>query len=340
MPKKTTTKKKTKTTPKLKAAPKKKPAKKKAPTKKKPPAAPSAPIIDPHAAHPIDGEILDVDMELIDEPTQDVRSYISAEHIDGLAESLQAIGLIHEPILTRTNGRFEIVSGHCRFLAARKLGWSTLRSKVVDREEVDREFMKLHENMYRQDLSAVEKAQALHINKTRFGLTDDDLARRFGHSRPWVTRILGALSWPEDLQQANADGVLGFEVCDVLRKIKSDDHRAMLIRYAVSDGCSKRLAHEWYNEWLRNERIKESLRAREQDPETSDLVRGDDELAEDARRQQLETVHRRVAAMRKRCNMCGGEHPMDSLLTWDLCGNCIGVLNHLIEQAKAEGLIE
>jgi len=299
--------------------------------------AANEPSPDDHTPNPIPGTIEDVPMELIDEPSQDVRSYISEEHIKGLAESMQAVGLIHEPLAFRIKKRFEIVSGHCRFLAARSLGWDTLRCKVVSKDEVDREFMKLHENLFRQDLSAMEKAVALHVNKLRFNLTDDDLAAKFGHSRPWVTRILGALGWPEDLQEANSDGVLGFEVCDTLRKVKDPNYRATLIKYAVADGCSKRLAIQWYNEWLRNERIKENLAAREQNPDDSPLVRSDDELAEEALEQQRLSVRGKVAAMRKRCNVCGGDFPMDALLSWDLCPDCVLMLNDVIQGAKKMG---
>jgi len=293
----------------------------------------------PDLAKPILGDIVDIPIKLIDEPSQDVRQFISEEHIVSLAESMQAIGLIHEPLAVKIKGRFEIISGHCRFLAARSLNWTTLRCKVVDQEEVQREFMKLHENLFRQDLTAIEKATALHINKLKFGLTDDDLARQFGHSRPWVTRILGALGWPQDLQEANRDGVLGFEVCDVLRKVADPDHRATLTRYAVADGCSKRLAGQWYDEWLRNKRIMDNLKAREQDTEGSPLVKTTDELARDAYEQQQAALHSRVAAMRKRCNMCGGEHPMDSLLSWDLCEHCVGLLNDIVADAKEKGLL-
>ena len=291
-------------------------------------------------AKPIPGVIMDVPMRLIDEPTQDVRHYISQEHIEGLAESLQAIGLIHEPLAVKLKGRYEIISGHCRFLAARTLKWTTLRCKIVDQAEVEREFMKLHENLFRQDLTAIEKATALHVNKLKFNLTDDDLARKFGHSRPWVTRILQALGWPEDLQEANRDGVLGFEVCDVLRKVLDPVHRATLTRYAVADGCSKRLANQWYDEWLRNKRIMDNLKAREQDTDSSPLVKSTDELAQDAYDQQQAALHSRVAAMKKRCNMCGGDHPMDSLLSWDLCEHCVGMLNDIVADAKKKGLLD
>lgn len=277
-------------------------------------------------ANPLDGEIKDIAIELIDEPVHDVRKWISAEHIDNLARSLDAVGLIHEPIVTASNGRYEVVSGHCRMLAAKNLRWDTLRCKVVERDEVKRDFVKLHENLYRQDLSAVEKAGALARAKDRYNLIDEDLAAQFGMSRPWVTRVLNSLSWPEDLQRANVDGVLGFEVCDILRKITSDMHRTNLIRYAVEDGCTKRLAKTWFDEWLRNERIKEHMRAREEEVHDHPLISSDDELLESALDQQQLSVEQRLAGLRKACGLCGHHFSQDQLITWDLCPECIQYL--------------
>lgn len=277
-------------------------------------------------AKPVKGRIKDIPMELIDEPKEDIRRWISQEHIDNLAESLRAIGLIHEPIAVEHNGRYEIVSGHCRQLAAGLLHWPTLRCKIVDAEEVEREFFKLHENLYRQDLSAVEKAEGLHRVKTKYQLKDDELAQRFGMSRSWATRILQALKWPDDIKEANLDGVLGYEVSDILRKIADGSVRKMYIRYAVQDGCTKRLARQWYDGWLRNERIKENLHAREEQPEGHPLVQSDEELLEDARRQQQTVTQQRLEGIKKRCSICGHDFSQDKMTSWDLCPDCVQFL--------------
>jgi len=278
------------------------------------------------SSKPVKGRIKDIDIRLIDEPKQDIREWIPQEHIDNLAESLRAVGLIHEPLVVEHDGRYEVISGHCRQLAAMQLGWEKLRCKVVNTEEVEQEFYKLHENLYRQNLTAVEKARALHRAKTRYQLKDDELAQRFGMSRPWVSRMIKALTWPEEIQRANLDGVLSFEVCDALAKIKSPEVLDRYIRYAVQDGCSKRLAKEWYREWLRNERLKENLRVREEDIKDHPLIASDDELVEKAREQQQQDVRQRTRGIMKACSLCGKAHPQDQLINWDLCPECVQFL--------------
>lgn len=290
-------------------------------------------------ANPLKGRIKDIDIRLIDEPKVDVRAWISEEHITNLAESLRAVGLIHEPIVVEKNGRYEVVSGHCRQLAAVQLGWTTLRCKVVNSEEVEQEFFKLHENLYRQDLSAVEKAQALQHTKARFHLTDEVLAHKFGMSRTWATRVLHALTWPKDIQQANLDGVLGYEVCDTLRKITNDQVRQQYTSYAIADGCTKRLAHQWYNEWLRNERIKENLRAREENLTDHPLIASDEDLLADARAQQQATVRSQLGALRKPCGLCKHEHPLDQLISWDLCPLCVQYLYNNVKDQVNESIV-
>ena len=105
--------------------------------------------------------------------------------------------------------------------------------------------------------------------------------------------------------------------------MKDDNYRRELIRYAVEDGCTKRLAQQWYNEWLRNERIKEQLRAREENVEDHPLVASDDELLEEARAQQQAAINARLGGLKKRCSLCGHEFPMDKMITFDLCPDCV-----------------
>lgn len=289
-------------------------------------------------ARPLKGRIKDIPIELINEPAREARKWISSEHIESLAESLNAVGLLHEPIVTQIDGRYEIIAGHCRLLAAKTLHWTSLRCKIVVRKEAEADFIKLHENLYRQDVAVVEQAHFLQMIKDRYNLVDEELAVKVNRSRSWVTRILQAIKWPEDIQQANIDGVLPFETCDVLRKIKSEAYRANLIRYAIEDGCTKRLAQTWYKEWLRNERIKENLRVREEEITDHPLIASDDELLADAIAHQKQETVQRLAALKKRCNLCGTERLQETLVDWSLCADCVQVLYDTIQQKVSEEL--
>lgn len=84
-------------------------------------------------------------------------------HISSLANSMKSVGLL-EPILVRPvdHESFEIVHGECRYEAAKLLEWSSIPAQI--KKLTDDEVMKirLHENVFRKDLSPFEKGGYSH----------------------------------------------------------------------------------------------------------------------------------------------------------------------------------
>lgn len=276
------------------------------------------------------GEIMEIPMEQIIEPTTDVRRWIPQEHIDSLAASLAAVGLIHEIVVVPRNGMYEIVSGHCRFLAAKKLGWETIRAKVIEAGEVDREFTKLHENMFRADLSPVEKAEFLAKIKDRYRLTDNEIAMWLGKSRAWVTRYLKANTWPEDVKDAVRDGIIGFEVAWELSKIPEAEYRHRLIEYATRDGCTRRLAKLWVEDYFRTKRAMEAIAQREMEELPQETA---EQLLDEARVKQLqlkEDLRQSHRILEYPCDVCQNHWGEDQLIYLRVCPDCVHLINNAI----------
>lgn len=281
--------------------------------------------------------IEDIPMDKIIEPTDDVRAWIPQEHIESLAASLAAVGLINEPTVVQRGDLYEIVTGHCRYLAAKRLGWETLRCKILDAAEVDREFTKLHENMFRADLTPIEKGEFLARIKQRYDLTDEELGRRLGKSRAWVTRHLRTLSWPEDIRDAVRDGAIGFEVAWELAKIDDPDYRQRLIMHAVRDGCTRKLAKLWVEDYFRTKRAMEAIHKQEA---AYAMEQAKDELLDRAVMQQI--AHKELASEAHRipevtCELCRNRVREDTTVLVRLCPDCVHLLNTAIREAAQIG---
>jgi len=82
--------------------------------------------------------------------------------LDNLAKSIKKVGLI-EPITIRTmpGGYFEVVCGHRRLSACRKIGKTTIPAIVVDIDDATALEMMLHENGFREDLTQDDARQGL-----------------------------------------------------------------------------------------------------------------------------------------------------------------------------------
>ena len=121
------------------------------------------------------------------------RSVMDPERLAELQASIRASGII-QPILVRRRGeRYQIIAGERRWRAAQALGLESV--PVTLREVRDEELLELAlvENVQRQELTALEEAQAFHRLQTELGLTQEEIARRVGRDRATIANTLRLL---------------------------------------------------------------------------------------------------------------------------------------------------
>lgn len=90
-----------------------------------------------------------------------IRTEINEESIDILSESIEKNGLL-QPIIVSpfTDGKFELVAGHRRYEAVRRLGKKTITCKIL-KDKFDRKIIQAVENLHREDLNLYDKANTL-----------------------------------------------------------------------------------------------------------------------------------------------------------------------------------
>lgn len=128
--------------------------------------------------------------------------------LDELAGSIAARGLI-QPIVVRPNGHgFQIVAGERRWRAAQRA--QVREVPVVVRDLTDAEALEvaLVENIQRQDLNAIEEAQAYQKLAAEFGHTQEALAQIVHKSRSHIANLLRLLDLPDTVQARVVDGAL------------------------------------------------------------------------------------------------------------------------------------
>ena len=143
-------------------------------------------------------------------PSQPRRRFDAAE-LEGLAESIRANGIL-QPILARRTGEdpnsLEIVAGERRWRAAQLAGVHTI--PVVIREISDAEAVELAliENLQREDLTAIEEAEAYQQLIDDHAQTQDGIAVMIGKSRSHVANMIRLLSLPASVRGMLEDGRL------------------------------------------------------------------------------------------------------------------------------------
>jgi ParB family chromosome partitioning protein len=132
------------------------------------------------------------------------RQQFGDEALEGLAASIREKGVL-EPILVRPTpgqeGRFQIIAGERRWRAAQRAQLHDI--PVIVRGFSDREAMEiaLIENLHREDLTALEEADAYRRLIDEFGHTQEQVAQAISKSRSHVANTLRLLGLPESVKQ-------------------------------------------------------------------------------------------------------------------------------------------
>jgi len=128
--------------------------------------------------------------------------------LDELAGSIATRGLI-QPIVVRPHGHgYQIVAGERRWRAAQRAKLHEVPVVIRDFDEAETLEIALIENIQRQDLNAIEEAQAYQRLAGEYGHTQEALARIVHKSRSHVANLLRLLDLPEPVQEQVVDGAL------------------------------------------------------------------------------------------------------------------------------------
>src|SRR5688500_9453561 len=122
------------------------------------------------------------------------------ERLAALAEDMRRNGQLQEIIVTEAGGRYLVLAGSGRTLAARQLGWETIRCGV--RRELSA-FEQLHitfsENEEREDISPLYQSSLLKKMQQAGNLTQQELSEKIGKSRQVIQQYLSLMDLPPGL---------------------------------------------------------------------------------------------------------------------------------------------
>ncbi len=138
-----------------------------------------------------DGELQDIAITSLRPGIYQPRKDMSPEALEELSASIQSQGII-QPIVVRpvNTGGYEIIAGERRWRAAKQAGLKQVPCLIKPVEDRAAIAMALIENIQREDLNAIEEAQALERLQDEFKLTHQQVADVIGKSRTTVSNLL------------------------------------------------------------------------------------------------------------------------------------------------------
>lgn len=152
-----------------------------------------------------EGRINEIDIELIKPNAFQPRKIFDKTEIESLTESVKRNGVL-QPILVRKIGEnFEIIAGERRWRASKGAKLKTVPAIVLDLDEERRFEIALVENIQRTDLSPIEEALAYETLIDKYGITQQELGKRVGKSRTYITNSLRLLTLETNTKNALID---------------------------------------------------------------------------------------------------------------------------------------
>lgn len=182
------------------------------------------------------------------------RQVFDDEHLAELQTSLTEVGML-QPIAVREKSgesvggaddgaKYELVMGERRLRAATALGWESV--PAIIRRTSDDELLReaLLENIHRVELNPLEEGAAYQQLLEEFNVTQEELAKRIGRSRPQISNTIRLLSLPPTVQTKVAAGVLTAGHARALLGLDSNDTQEHIAERIISEGLSVRSTEE------------------------------------------------------------------------------------------------
>lgn len=177
------------------------------------------------------------------EPNRDQpRKIFSEEALNELADSIREHGVL-QPLLVRPlpGGSYQLVAGERRWRASRMAGLQEVPVVIREMDEEQAMEIALIENLQREDLNAIEEATGYKQLMERYGMTQEQVAKRVGKSRPAIANALRLLNLPPkvmdmvgegEVSPGHARALLAFDdqdrIVEIAQKVKTG-------KYSVRD---------------------------------------------------------------------------------------------------------
>lgn len=184
--------------------------------------------------------ILEIELRsIVPNPKQPRRDFDSVK-LGELAASIREHGVVQPIVVRPKSGKYEIVAGERRWRASQLAGLTKIPALIRDFSEAEVMEIALIENIQREDLNPLEEAEAYRLLIEEFHLTQEELAKRLGKSRPQITNTLRLLQLKPGARAEVQTGRLSMGHAKVLLGVEDEAVQSELARRSADMGLSVR----------------------------------------------------------------------------------------------------
>jgi len=202
------------------------------------------------------------------------RQHFNENKLEELTKSIKKRGVI-QPIAVRPKksepGKYEIIAGERRWLAAQKAGLHDIPVNILDLSDVESLEVAIVENIQRDDLNAIEEARGYRRLSEEFNYDHESISKLMSKSRSHVSNTLRLLTLPEDvicmleegtLTSGQARPLIGISNASfIAEEIVANNYSARKVEYLIKSKKENTAKHKYYdpNILIAQEKIEKIL---------------------------------------------------------------------------------
>lgn len=168
------------------------------------------------------------------------RQVFNQEALQELADSIKEHGVFQPIIIKKSIKGYEIIAGERRVKASQMAGLEEI--PAIIRDFTDEEMMEiaLLENLQRENLNPIEESRAYKKLIEALNITQEELAKKLGKSRSYITNMIGLQTLPGTIQDLISDNKMSMGHARVLSKLENENQQKELAEKIITDGMSVR----------------------------------------------------------------------------------------------------
>ena len=168
------------------------------------------------------------------------RKTFDQKSLKELAESIKENGVFQPIIVRKSVNGYEIIAGERRYRASGLAKKETIPAIIRDFDEAQMMEVAVLENLQREDLTPLEEAQAYETLQKNLGLTQEEVSKRLGKSRPYIANYLRLLTLPQKTKRLLQHGELSMGQARTLLGLINKDEIDSLAKKVVKEGITVR----------------------------------------------------------------------------------------------------
>lgn len=188
-----------------------------------------------------ENEVTSVSISRVEPRSKQPRAIFDPQALEELADSVREYGVL-QPITVRKmdSGYYQIIAGERRWRASKMAGLSEIPVRVIEADDKLVSEIALVENLQREDLNPLEEARGYKALIDEYGMTQEEVAKRVGKSRPTITNALRLLTLSEEVMVMAENGDISAGHARAIASLPTEDLQFYAASQVVKNELSVR----------------------------------------------------------------------------------------------------